>query len=140
MAARPPRVISSPVTPLMKFGVPPLLLWEVAAGVLGVVRVSRSGVVVTPSAIALMASVLVLTLWVTWFWIGLKRVAVTETDLHISNYRREIAVPLRDVDRVAQRRLAVNAVVVYLARDTEFGRRVAFYPKGHYFTLIWTHP
>jgi hypothetical protein len=60
----------------------------------------------------------------------LKRVALSDTALHVSNFWREIAVPLGDVEAVDQVDTGFGRVVITLARDTAFGRRIDFSPIG----------
>jgi hypothetical protein len=56
----------------------------------------------------------------------LKRVALSDTTLHLSNFLREIVVPLRDVESVDQREGTETFVVIRFAHNTPFGRRIAF--------------
>ena len=70
--------------------------------------------------------------------IRLKRVALTDTALVISNYRRQITVPLGDIESVDQAKAGFAPIVVTFARDTAFGRDVAFKPIG--FRLRKPHP
>src|SRR5262245_13048894 len=72
--------------------------------------------------------------------LGLKRVALTEDALHISNYRREIAVPLRDVASVKHSWIGPRSVIVRFERENEFGRQVAFLPKHTFDELFWSSP
>ena len=60
----------------------------------------------------------------------LKRVAFSESSLRVSNFRREIIVPVSDVDVVDQHETQSGRVVIRLTRDTEFGRRIIFSPIG----------
>ena len=75
-----------------------------------------------------------------WACLGLKRVTLTEGSLLISNFRREIVVPLRDVASVGRTVLGLNAVVIDFARDTAFGRRIKFLPRRRFLWFAWTHP
>ena len=56
----------------------------------------------------------------------LKRVALTDTALHVSNFWREIAVPLGDVEAVDHDDSGLGRVVITFARDTAFARRIEF--------------
>jgi hypothetical protein len=60
----------------------------------------------------------------------LKRVALTDTALHVSNFWREIAIPLGDVEAVDHAGGGFGRVVITFARDTAFGRRIEFSPIG----------
>lgn len=60
----------------------------------------------------------------------LKRVALTDTALHVSNFWREIAVPLGDVEAVDHDDSGLGRVVIRFVCDTAFGRRIEFSPIG----------
>ena len=62
----------------------------------------------------------------------LKRVALTDTALHVSNFWREIAVPLGDVEAVDHDDSGLGRVVITFARDTAFARRIEFSPIGFF--------
>ena len=66
----------------------------------------------------------------------LKRVAFSESSLRVLNFRREIIVPVSDVDVVDQHETQSGRVVIRLTRDTEFGRRIIFSPMGLGFPLV----
>jgi len=71
---------------------------------------------------------------VAWLAFRMKQVAIGDGTLHVSNFGRQIAVPLRDVDGVDQVGGFGARVVVRFATDTTFGRRIVFSPPGS------THP
>lgn len=63
----------------------------------------------------------------TW---RLKRVRVEDDTLLVSDFRREVRVPLRDVVGVRQPRFPVpGSIAIDLARETPFGREVTFFPQ-----------
>ena len=66
----------------------------------------------------------------TWFlfrwFIPLKRVILSDTSLHVSNFLREVVVPLRDVESVHQRKGTETVIIVRFVRRTAFGRRIVF--------------
>jgi hypothetical protein len=134
-----PRVISASLTPLLKFGASAFFLYSTIALALNAVEVARSDVRDARWA-AVSAVTMGLTFWGAWLFFGLKRVALGDGELRISNYRREIVVPLRDVEEVEQKRFLIMAVAIRFARDTDFGRRVLFFPKGRSLLFTWTHP
>jgi len=59
-------------------------------------------------------------------FIPLKRVILSDTSLHVSNFLREVVVPLRDVESVHQRAGSDALIIVHFARRTAFGRRIMF--------------
>jgi hypothetical protein len=80
---------------------------------------------------------LLLTIWVgasallvLMGW-GLKRVRLGENELFVSNYLREIAIPLNAIRDVRQRLFPhFGAVTIELRHATPFGQRITFIPKG----------
>jgi hypothetical protein len=128
-----PRVISAEYTLLVKLGAPAFALWQGAS--LVVTWVHQGALSRDWPYLAVMAAVVGL---VVWWCAHLKRVSLTDDALLISNFRREIVVPLRDVAHVGQWRIEWSAIVIRLARDTEFGRRIHFIPKRFHFG--WRHP
>jgi len=124
-----PRVISAPDTFFAKVVVSAGLLigiaWLVWAIRWEVVHPGPHGV-----SAQTIASFLLGIGWATWLlfrWsIPLKRVIVSETSLHVSNFLHEVVVPLRDVDSVHQREGTETVVIVQFARKTAFGRRIMF--------------
>ena len=135
-----PRVLSAGHTPLIKWGLPGLILVEGISFVIGWVRLLQTDEPVAPAVYAYVAICAALFPVAAWACLGLKRVALTASSLLISNFRREIAVPLRDVASVGRTVLGLNAVVVDFARDTAFGRRIKFLPRRRFLWFAWTHP
>jgi hypothetical protein len=80
------------------------------------------------------------SLFIWWSCVPLKRVRMDDRALYISNYRREIAVPLREVAEVT----GVwwnrdRQVTIRLHSETEFGSKIVFMPKQRW--LAWgPHP
>ena len=63
------------------------------------------------------------------FCAGLKRVDVDGDALVLSNYRRQIRVPLTEIAGVHQNRLlSIRPITVTFKHPTEFGRSIAFMP------------
>ncbi len=138
-----PRVISAKRTAFYKF-VMPLLTVGVAIGIVTVaLRASTSS---TP----LFAKVVVGGLIVAYLlgarrYADLKCVALLDDALAVSNFQREIVVPLRDVVRVREMtsrswRTSDVIVAIDLARDTDFGRRVTFLTPPTFASSEAPHP
>ncbi len=69
---------------------------------------------------------------------GLKRVSLDGRRLLVSNYLREIRIPLDAVVDVRQNRwLNTRPITIYLREPTEFGDRVTFIPKSRFSILFW---
>jgi hypothetical protein len=68
----------------------------------------------------------------TFLWATLprlKRVALRDGALVVSNYRKEIVVPLGDIDRVSQNQwLSWRPITLSLRTETPFGRSIVFMP------------
>jgi hypothetical protein len=79
--------------------------------------------------------------FVYWSAMRLKRVALTDRALVISNYLREITVPLEDVVGVSENRwLNTHPVTIYFRRPTEFGDSIVFMPTVRWFDPFGSHP
>jgi|HubBroStandDraft_6_1064221.scaffolds.fasta_scaffold07786_7 hypothetical protein len=71
-----------------------------------------------------------LTFLVAWQGLQLKRVRMDDEALYISNYFREIRVPLGNMEHVSEF-LGLrqgNRVTITLRDDTPFGRKIVFLP------------
>ncbi len=71
-----------------------------------------------------------------WSFAPLKYVAMDDTCLYVSNYRRELRIPLSQVVEVRERRGSRNAVrdvTIRLASPTEFGDKIRFIPR----LILW---
>src|SRR5579863_1205949 len=90
---------------------------------------------------AFLAGLVVGSIFIYWWCVRLMRVVMTDRELRISNYRREIVVPLSDVDQVTENRwVNSHPVTVQFVRRTDFGHRIVFMPKGRPFALFSSHP
>jgi hypothetical protein len=65
---------------------------------------------------------------------GLKRVVLTTESLRVSNFLREISVPLSDVAGIDGTAGQIYRVAIRFARETSFGRLIIFSPIG------WAYP
>jgi len=76
-----------------------------------------------------------------WTCIPLKRVELDDSALYISNYRTDIMVLLRDVERVTENRwINSHPVAIHFLHDTEFGTRIVFMPRRRWFAFFSSHP
>jgi hypothetical protein len=76
-----------------------------------------------------------------WFCARLKRVSLGADRVVISNYLREIEVPLRDVEAVSGS-LLMSPELVWLRfrRPTRFGSQIVFMPRVRLFVGLSRHP
>ena len=66
--------------------------------------------------------------------VGLKRVCLDSTQLRVSNYRREISIPLTLIADVTQNRwLNLHPITIHFRGPTEFGQAVTFIPTVRFF-------
>jgi hypothetical protein len=81
------------------------------------------------------------TTFILWTGTGLKRVCVDSKNLYVSNYRREIVIPLTMVGDVTENRWTnINPVTIHLRNDTEFGQKITFMPTSRFFGWWSPHP
>jgi len=79
--------------------------------------------------------------FIYWFCIRLKRVALDSGHLYVSNYQREITIPLRDIEEVTENRwINIHPVTVHFFRETEFGTAIVFMPTVRWFAFLSSHP
>ena len=76
-----------------------------------------------------------------WGSVRLKVVSVDETFLYVSNYLKEIAIPLSDIYDVTENFwLNTHPVTIHLKSPSEFGDKVVFMPKTRPFSFFSSHP
>jgi hypothetical protein len=76
-----------------------------------------------------------------WSCIRMKKVWLGQNSLIISNYLREITVPLQQVERVSGSILMSPELVwVHFRRATAFGNRIIFMPKLRLLSGFSQHP
>jgi len=135
------RDLSSSWTFLAKFAVP--TLWILIGGLLNLsfwFDVPHGGRPSPPPE----AKFLFLSVWifgsafVFWSKAGLKRVRMDRTQLLVSNYVREICVPISAVIDVKQNCwLKSRPITIYFGGTTEFGDQATFIPKWRLRILFW---
>jgi hypothetical protein len=66
---------------------------------------------------------------------------VDATSLYLSNYLREITVPLNMIAEVTEDRwINIHPVTVHFRITTEFGQKITFIPTTRFFGLGSSHP
>ena len=78
-----------------------------------------------------------------WFWISirLKKVTLKDDLLLISNFQKQIEIPLSDIERVSGSILMNPELVwLHLTRPTEFGSKIVFMAKFRFFSGLTRHP
>jgi hypothetical protein len=80
-------------------------------------------------------------LWVLAMEFPLRSVRVEGTHLHISNYLREIVVPVASVTKVTENRwVNIHPVTIYFLSETDFGKSIVFMPKVKLMLFWGSHP
>jgi len=79
--------------------------------------------------------------FIWWTSMRLKRVRMDDQALYISNYVKEIVVPLSNVAEVGENRwINIHPVTVRFHSQTEFGSEITFMPKVRLFAFWSSHP
>lgn len=69
------------------------------------------------------------------------KVSVDEDFLYVSNYLKEIAVPLSDIVDVTEITwIRGHPVTIHLKTATPFGKKITFMPKPRFFKFFSPHP
>jgi len=80
------------------------------------------------------------TAFLWWGCIRLKRVRMDDRALYVSNYFKEIAVPLNDVASVTENRwINIHPVTIVFHAETDFGHKVVFMPGFRLLNFL-SHP
>ncbi len=73
--------------------------------------------------------------------VRLKKVSLDNRFLYISNYIREIAVPLTEIYDVTENVwINIHPVTIHLKVSSEFGDKIRFMPKTRFFAWFSSHP
>ena len=127
-----PRVISASDTFFAKFVVAPVLLFGAVVLILVTLRdqarahepaISWLGIAVYLASIGVFV-------WQFWPLVRVKCVALSKTSLHVSNFLREIVVPLSDISGVWEIEGTAYRVCIEFKSETPLGRQIRFSPKG----------
>ena len=137
----PPRTISSRRTPFARFA---WMLWGGGFGG-GTVGLWLGSFAANPPPAPMKWIFLALSVLGTasfWWLLGsVKKVRLDQTSLHVSDYRRQIAVPLAEIESVSENWwMSHHPVTIHLRHDTPFGRRITFIPTFRLFPFWRTHP
>ncbi len=81
------------------------------------------------------------TTFILWACSGLKRVRIDSKNLYISNFRREIVVPLSNLMDVTENRwINIHPVTLHFRMPTDFGQTISFMPTARFFAIWSAHP
>jgi hypothetical protein len=125
-----PRVISSAQTFASKFILPVVVAVGMTLGLRGL----HFSPVFVPLILFLYGAIF-------WFLGRCKKVTLEKDGLLISNYFREVRVPLRDIVRVTGSRwINTRQVTIEFDRVTGFGRSIVFLPHTRFLWPGQEHP
>jgi hypothetical protein len=81
------------------------------------------------------------TLFIRWGCVGLKRVRRDSENLYVSNFMKEIAVPLNMIENVTENRwINIHPVTIHFRSTTEFGQKITFMPAMRFMSFWSSHP
>jgi hypothetical protein len=79
--------------------------------------------------------------YLIWFARRLKFVSIDERFLYVSEYRKEIQIPLGHIDGVKENFWAnPKLITLTLNQPSEFGDKVVFVPTSFFFAAFRSHP
>lgn len=80
---------------------------------------------------------IVVTAFLYWSCVRLKKVRVDASAIYVSNYLKEIRIPFEAIAEVSENRwLNIHPVTIYVRSRSPFGDQVVFMPKMRFF--CWT--
>lgn len=76
-----------------------------------------------------------------WFYFRLKKVSVFGEFFYVSNFLKEIKIPITDVEKITEN-VFVNhhPITIHLTEKSEFGRKIVFMPTFRLFAFFSSHP
>lgn len=75
-----------------------------------------------------------------WFHLRCKEVSIEGDFLYVSNFLKEIKIPLSEVGKVTEMFLMnPNPVTIHLKHETRFGKKIVFIPTYRMFSFFSSH-
>jgi len=79
--------------------------------------------------------------FIYWTCMILKAVSVDDDFLYVSNYIKEISIPLSNIEDVTENKwINIHPVTIHLKSPSEFGDKIIFMPKVRVFAFFSSHP
>ena len=70
-----------------------------------------------------------------------KKVAIDDSFLYVSNYRKEITIPVSNIGDVTEIKwVRTRPITIHLKNASEFGRKIVFTPKPNGFRIFAANP
>jgi hypothetical protein len=117
------------------------VFWITVTGV-GIVAMFFAGEVknAPPKLMFLLIWILAIA-FMYWTCMVLKAVSVDDDFLYVSNYIKEISIPLSNIEDVTENRwINIHPVTIHLKSPSEFGDKIIFMPKVRVFAFFSSHP
>jgi len=135
MQNEPRNLLSSPYTVFWKFIFPAIWITGFGAGAVAVALTAAG-----ESRWIFPSMWLVGSVWLLWFALRLRRVAIGGDTLYVSTYLREIPLPLVSISRVTQSYISgPQTITLHADSDTPLGRKFVFVAAG-WPRMLWRHP
>lgn len=78
---------------------------------------------------------------ICWSCVRLKDVSVDENFLYVSNYFKEVSIPLSEIYDVTENVwVNIHPVTIHLKSPSDFGDKIVFMPKHRVFAFFGSHP
>jgi hypothetical protein len=139
------KLLSSKLTFLTKFVFPALWIGLFGLGTLELWAGKMTGKDGTPPPVEI--KFLFLTMWsvgsvfIWWTCMRLKQVRVGDQSIYISNYLKEISIPIGMITDVRENRwINIHPVTIHFRGDTEFGQKITFMPERRFIAPWKRHP
>ena len=133
------KTISSKQTFLMKIIFP--LIWIPFFGIGAIGAVFNAKINTDFSALYFIFLWLAGSAFIYWSCIRLKKVSVSGDFLYISNYFKEIQIPLSNIEKITENIwINIHPVTIHLRHSSEFGKKIVFMPTLRFFAFFSAHP
>ncbi len=134
------RELSSKQTFLLKILLPVFFITTFTVMTLGMVFRFRT-VEFLPLFIMFPVMIMVGTAAMYFTVMRYKKVAVDDKSLYVSNYRKEITIPVSNIGDVTEIKwVRTRPITIHLKTDSEFGRKIVFTPKMNGFRIFASNP
>ena len=136
-----PRILSSSLTVFFQAILPAALLLAFGWWALVSLLPSQTGTAGDEMKLLVLLTGLLMLPALYWFSFRLKKVAVDDRHLYVSNYVREIAISLSDIESVSESWL-IGPKLIYIGLKAESlcGRKIVFAPPVRLFSQFRHHP
>jgi len=76
-----------------------------------------------------------------WSCVRLKKVSIDDDFLYVSNFIKEISIPLSEIYDVTENVwFSIHPVTIHLRSQSEFGDKIVFMPTTRLFPFFSSHP